>query len=124
MAFSFWGDTDSQGVKMIFDLIPLTVFWAFVAATLVAVWVHSFYGRHQEITLTFVVIVGVAVWLCQAPMGEPFPGSVKIVAMLSTALQLTFAGAAFFVYKKPTSCTHTPKTSKTPLKPSSLNSMA
>lgn len=80
-----------------FNLVPLALVVLFAAATVIAAVVHRVSGSHQKITMTFLIVVLVALWLGSEPHSEPFPGAIKTIVVLSTALQLIFAGIAFWV---------------------------
>lgn len=82
---------------MISNLVPITFIVIFAAATLIAAVVHRVSGNHQKITLTFLGIVLVVLWLGNDPHSEPFPGAIKAIVIMSTVLQLAFAGIAYWV---------------------------
>jgi len=82
---------------MIFDFVSPLLVGLFAAASAIAAVVHHLSGKHQKVTLTFLLIVGVVLWLGTEPWAEPFPGAIKIIVILATVLQLVMAGLAYWV---------------------------
>lgn len=82
---------------MTFEFVPITFVAFFAVATVIAAVVHRVSGNHQKITMTFLVVVLFVLWLGNEPHSEPFPGAIKAIVVLSTVLQLIFAGIAYWV---------------------------
>jgi hypothetical protein len=84
---------------LIFEIVPPVLVGVFMAATVVAALVHRISGNNQKITLTFLGVVGLVLWLGNEPWSEPFPGAIKAVVILSTFFQIVLAGLAYWVRK-------------------------
>lgn len=82
---------------LIFELVSPLLVGVFLVATVAAALVHRISGNHQKTTLTFLLIVGVALWLGNEPWAEPFPGAIKIIVILATVFQIVMAGVAYWV---------------------------
>ena len=82
---------------LISELVHPWLVGVFLVSTFAAALVHRISGSNQKITLTFLVIVMVALWLGNEPWAEPFPGAIRITVILATVLQITMAGAAYWV---------------------------
>jgi hypothetical protein len=82
---------------LIFELVSPVLVAVFVAATVAAAFVHWISGNHQKITMTFLVMVGVVLWLGNEPWAEPFPGAIKTIVVLATFFQIILAGLAYWV---------------------------
>ncbi len=82
---------------MMSNLVPLTFVVLFAVATVIAAVLHRVSGNHQKITMTFLGIVLVVLWLGNEPHAEPFPGAIKAIVIFSTVFQLVFAGIAYWV---------------------------
>ena len=82
---------------LIFDLVPPLLVGLFFASSAIAAVVHQLSGGHQKITMTFLVIGAVALWLGNEQGAEPFPGAIKTIVILASIFQLLMAGVAYWV---------------------------
>lgn len=82
---------------LIFDLVSPLLVGLFVAASAIAAVIHYRCSGNQKITLTFLMLVGVVLWLGNEPWAEPFPGAIKTIVFLATIFQIVMAGIAYWV---------------------------
>ena len=81
---------------LIFEIVSPALVGLFMAATVAAAVVHRISGNHQKITMTFLVLVALVLWLGNDPFSEPFPGAIRAIVIASTVLQLVFACLAYW----------------------------
>ncbi len=82
---------------LVTELVPPSLLGLFVVVSIIAALVHRISRNHQKITLTFVVLVGISIWCGNDPFGEPFPGALTTIVVVSTVLQAALAAMAYWV---------------------------
>ncbi|HGA2320473.1 TPA: hypothetical protein ACIRVE_005089 [Pseudomonas putida] len=81
----------------IFGIVSPALVGVFLIVSLMAAVVHHLAGSHQKITMTFLALVAVTLWVGNEPWAEPFPGAIKIIVVLATVFQIVMAGLAYWV---------------------------
>lgn len=81
----------------VFGVVSPVLVGLFLIVSLMAAVVHHLAGSRQKVTMTFLALVAVALWLGSEPWAEPFPGAIKFIVILATVFQVVMAGVAYWV---------------------------